>query len=71
MTIVHMISDPFEKERTEMKTKQFSQPQWGTAKVSLLGVDSLWGDCTFIPADWGSYVVVDLCYFALFEDFSL
>ena len=24
-------------------------------KVSLLGVDSLWGDCTFIPADWGSY----------------
>ena len=24
------------------------------AKVSLLGVDSLWGDCRFIPADWGS-----------------
>ena len=23
-------------------------------KFSLLGVDSLWGDCTFIPADWGS-----------------
>ena len=23
-------------------------------KVSLLGVDSLWGDCLFIPADWGS-----------------
>ena len=23
-------------------------------KVSLHGVDSLWGDCTFIPADWGS-----------------
>jgi hypothetical protein len=23
-------------------------------KVSLLGVDSLWGDCMFIPADWGS-----------------
>ena len=23
-------------------------------KVSLLGVDSLWGDCTFIQADWGS-----------------
>ena len=32
-------------------------------KVSLLGVDSVWGDCTIIPAD--------LCYFALFEDFSL
>ena len=35
-------------------------------KVSLLG-----GDCTFIPADWDSLHVVDLCYFALFEDFSL
>ena len=23
-------------------------------KVSLLGVDSLWGDCTFILVDWGS-----------------
>ncbi len=23
-------------------------------KVSLLGVVALWGDCTFIPADWGS-----------------
>ena len=23
-------------------------------KVSLLGVDSLWGDCMFILADWGS-----------------
>ena len=26
----------------------------GKFKVSLLGVDSLWGDCMFIPADWGS-----------------
>ena len=25
-----------------------------SVKVSLLGVDSLWGDCTFIPANWGS-----------------
>ena len=24
-------------------------------KVSLLGVDSVWGDCTIIPADWGSW----------------
>ena len=40
-------------------------------RVSVQGVKSLWGDCVFIPADWGSYVVVDLCYFALFEDFSL
>ena len=23
-------------------------------KIILLGGDSLWGDCTFIPADWGS-----------------
>ena len=23
-------------------------------KVSLLGVESLWGDCRFYPADWGS-----------------
>ena len=23
-------------------------------KVSLLGVVALWGDCTLIPADWGS-----------------
>ena len=36
-------------------------------KVSLLGVDSLLGVCTFIPG----VIVVDLCYFALFEDFSL
>ena len=24
-----------------------------SGKVSLLGVDSLWGDCTYIPADLG------------------
>ena len=30
-----------------MKTSQRS-------KVSLLGVDTLWDDCPFIPADWGS-----------------
>ena len=40
------------------------------SKVSLLGVDSPWGDCTFIPSDWG-VIVVYLCYFAPFEDFSL
>ena len=33
---------------------QFSPWSWARSKVSLLGVDSLWGDCTFIPADWGS-----------------
>ena len=39
-------------------------------RVSVQGVESLWDDCRFIPADLGSYVI-DLCYFALFEDFSL
>ena len=32
----------------------FSQTLWDCGKVSLLGVVVLWGDCTFIPADWGS-----------------
>jgi hypothetical protein len=42
----------------------------GGHKISLQGVDSLWGDCTFIPCRLG-IIVVDLCYFAQFEDFSL
>ena len=25
-----------------------------TYRVSVQGVESLWGDCRFIPADWGS-----------------
>ena len=41
-----------------------------TSKVSLLGVDSLWGGCMFIPADWDSQYVQDLSYFALFKEFS-
>jgi hypothetical protein len=24
-------------------------------RVSVQAVESLWGDCRFIPADWGSY----------------
>ena len=28
--------------------------RWTLNKVSLLGVDSYWGDCMFIPPDWGS-----------------
>ena len=24
------------------------------ARVSVQGVESLWGDCRFFPADWGS-----------------
>ena len=41
-----------------------------SSKVSLLGVVALWVDCTFFPADLG-VIVADLCYVALFEDFSL
>ena len=26
---------------------------WGIHRVSVQGVESLWGDCRFIPADWG------------------
>ena len=26
----------------------------GNTRVSVQGVESLWGDCRFIPADWGS-----------------
>ena len=25
-----------------------------SVRVSFQGVESLWGDCRFIPADWGS-----------------
>ena len=28
--------------------------QWKVGRVSVQGVKSLWGDCRFIPADWGS-----------------
>ena len=27
---------------------------WGFNRVSVQGVELLWGDCRFIPADWGS-----------------
>ena len=27
---------------------------WKIPRVSVQGVESLWGDCRFIPADWGS-----------------
>ena len=37
-------------------------------RVSFQGDESLWGDFRFIPVD---FLVVYLCYFALFEDFSL
>ena len=36
------------------RRNQLFEPEITSGKVSLLGVDSLWGDCTFIPADWDS-----------------
>ena len=27
---------------------------WVCCRVSVQGVELLWGDCRFIPADWGS-----------------
>ena len=54
-----------------LKIKNSFLVEWDHAKVSLWGVDSLLGDCMFIQADCGSKYVVDLSYFALFEDFSL
>ena len=32
----------------------FSKQISGYFRVSVQGVESLWGDCKFIPADWGS-----------------
>ena len=58
------------RTETARKYETKRNDSWLT-KVSLLGVESLWDDCTFIPADWGSDLVVVLCYFALLEDFSL
>ena len=41
-------------KKRKHKVQKYSAFGRGLFKVSLLGVDSLWGDCTFIPADWGS-----------------
>ena len=32
----------------------FNPTASATVRVSVQGVESLWGDCRFIPADWGS-----------------
>ena len=34
-------------------TNQLTLPR-GYIRVIVQGVESLWGDCRFIPADWGS-----------------
>ena len=41
----------------------------GTPCMLKLGVAALWGDCTFILADWGSSKQI-CANVALFEDFS-
>ena len=51
-----------------MYLKKKSQ-KWILSKVSLLGVDSLWGWLHVYSCRLG-VIVVYLCYFALFEDFS-
>ena len=43
-----------------------------SSRVSVQGVESLWGDCrTQVFSGRLGVKVVDLCYFALTEDFSL
>ena len=55
------VSQPFNHQQLytskKMATHNLRCPRgfrYCQAKVSLLGVDSLWSDCTFIPVDWGS-----------------
>ena len=55
---------------SEVLFKYFNLIFSGLFKVSLLRVVALWCDCTFIPEVWG-VIVVDLCYVALSEDFSI
>ena len=41
-----------------------SSSQWLCSRVSVQGVESLWDDCRFIPADWGHSSRFELlCYF--------
>ena len=46
------LTDNLFEDETELKVPL--EIQLPLTKVSLLQVDSLWGDCTFIPADRGS-----------------
>ena len=47
-----------EKERSLSLLLFFSSHNFSSItardRVSVKGVESLWGDCRFIPADWGS-----------------
>ena len=43
---------------------QFAIQKFRQIRVSVQGVESLWGDCRFIPADWGSqWQIVLFCSF--------
>ena len=50
---------------TASKTKKYIKKIGEKIRVSVQGVESLWSNCRL------GVIVVDLCYFALFEDFSL
>ena len=39
---------------TKLSHLYFFTDKTHTGRVSVQGVESLWGDCGFIPADWGS-----------------
>ena len=51
-----------------VQVKTLTSPCTHVIRVSVEGVESLWGDCRFGRL---GVIVVDLCYFAPFEDFSL
>ena len=41
-------------ELSKIVTHSESTTRSSPYRVSVQGVESLWGDCRFIPADWGS-----------------
>ena len=46
--------DKVPQNEVSTEKHQITGEDMAQSKNSLLGFDSLWGDCTFIPADWGS-----------------
>ena len=44
----------FENRAVLLWNLKFQHPEWVRYRVSVQGVESLWGDCRFIPADRGS-----------------
>ena len=42
------------KGKSKSSVLLIASKKWGRLRVSIQGVESLWGDCRFIPADWGS-----------------